>query len=1078
MLLANDTLDHYRLIRPIHASPSGEVWAAENYHQPNHPPVMIKVLASRLFSQSKFFTQADRWKSVNHPNIVPILTTQVSQNQQIVVSEYNPDNLLANWLAQHNGRAPQEQIALDLIRGILTGLAYLHQRQLLHAELNPNNIQIVDNYPQLLNFGQVNARIPVVDSTPIISNFDSLFYLAPEVFAASETVAFPTVASDIWSTGVVLYQLLTGQLPFVGQSRMAVIKKITIERYAPLPATTAKPLSDIIDRALQKDPTARFPSAQEMLEALSAVAPESSHQNAPETPPKKLEKLVLMPGNKLGPYELIANIGQGSFATVWRARKVEGINPEVAIKVLNDHNSNKEMFQKEAQLWVNLGFHPNVMPIIEATIYNDYQVIISAYSNEGSLDSWLKRQNGRAPSEKVAVELITGILQGLVHLHSNKVIHSDLAPKNVLLQGGIPRLIDFGLSKILASNQSTVEGKGGTPLYMAPEVYGGETSKRSDIWSAGVILYQLLAGNLPFLSNRPEVVLRKVLMDAPPPLPNTVSKPLQEIVYRALAKQREQRFASAQAMIDALQAFSTPITATLTISDSQSEASTLAQATNYFNQALAYQKQGKLDQALNNYNECLKLDSHYPMAYYNRGNLKLAQGLLDQAIDDYHQAVMLAPQDALTYYNRGLAYLQKELWPQALSDFKQALHYNPQLPEVYLSQARVYQQQQQWDQAIEACTQAISLDAKNSLAYQLRGDLHRAQKSLDAAIADYHQAILIDSLTATTFIKRGNAYQDKGDITRALEDYRQAITLDPANIAAYLARGTVYYQQKQFSLALADYNQALRQDATCAAAYYNRGNIYAQQNQFDLAIADYSQALQYQPNAQTYSNRGSAYYDKGLIDQAINDYQQALTRDAHYLLAYYNRGIAYQTKGLSELALRDYNYILENLDATYSAAYLKRGDIYRERASEYGNNDQSLLNQAISNYRQALEFEAHNAAAYHGRGLVYQAQNQLKEALADFDQAIKLDPQNAQFYYSRGNAYSSQTQLQPALTDYNKAIALDPKFAHAYYNRGLVYQQLDQKREAILDFQQAKKFHQQPHLIADAAEQLRQLTGA
>jgi serine/threonine-protein kinase len=264
---------------------------------------------------------------------------------------------------------------------------------------------------------------------------------------------------------------------------------------------------------------------------------------------------MFKPGNNLGPYELIDKIGKGAFAEVWRAKKREGLGPELAIKVLHN-NDNHQSFQQEAAIWVKLGYHPNVMQIIDADIYDGYYAIISHYTPEGSLENWLKNNNGRAPSEKVAIELTLGILEGLAHLHNNKIIHSDLSPKNILLQRGIPHLIDFGISKMFTSIQPTVEGNNGTPIYMAPEVYNGETSRRSDIWSVGVIFYQLLCGQLPFESKNPLELLKKISFDPITPLPPTVAKPIQDIISKALEKDRKDRFQTAESMIEALKAAS------------------------------------------------------------------------------------------------------------------------------------------------------------------------------------------------------------------------------------------------------------------------------------------------------------------------------------------------------------------------------------------------------------------------------------------------------------------------------------------------------------------------------------------
>src|SRR6185295_639367 len=107
--------------------------------------------------------------------------------------------------------------------------------------------------------------------------------------------------------------------------------------------------------------------------------------------------------------------------------------------------------KQEADLWEQASGHPNVLPIIEANIYDDHVVIASEFVPDGSLESWMKRHGGKAPSIEAAVDMVVGILAGLEHLHSRHIIHRDLKPANILLQGSMPRLAAFGISRVLRS---------------------------------------------------------------------------------------------------------------------------------------------------------------------------------------------------------------------------------------------------------------------------------------------------------------------------------------------------------------------------------------------------------------------------------------------------------------------------------------------------------------------------------------------------------------------------------------------------------------------------------------------------
>jgi serine/threonine-protein kinase len=203
-------------------------------------------------------------------------------------------------------------------------------------------------------------------------------------------------------------------------------------------------------------------------------------------------------GQRIGPYLLVSLIGRGGFGEVWLAeRHTPLLTTKVAVKLPLDGQVDLGTVKQEAILWERASGHPNVLPIIEANIYDGQVVIVSEYAPSGSLADLLKG-NKPLPVEK-AIELTLGILSGLEYLHSRQIIHRDLKPANILIQGDTPRLADFGISRALKTTQTSqsVNIKG-TPPFMAPEVFDGKRNVQTDIWSIGVILYSLLSGHLPF----------------------------------------------------------------------------------------------------------------------------------------------------------------------------------------------------------------------------------------------------------------------------------------------------------------------------------------------------------------------------------------------------------------------------------------------------------------------------------------------------------------------------------------------------------------------------------------------------
>ncbi len=206
------------------------------------------------------------------------------------------------------------------------------------------------------------------------------------------------------------------------------------------------------------------------------------------------------------------------------------------MKLSFDEQVDFEAIKQEATLWEKASGHPNVLPIIDADVYDGQVAIVSEFVEGGSLDDKLKAK-GRLPV-KEAIEITIGILNGLEYLHSKNILHRDIKPANILLQGNTPRLADFGISRLIetSSISSTIIG---TDAYMSPESFEGVRSVQTDIWSVGVVLYQLLKGNLPFSQEKQTEKMYAILMKEPEPLPDEIPQRLKQIVSKALEKDRE-----------------------------------------------------------------------------------------------------------------------------------------------------------------------------------------------------------------------------------------------------------------------------------------------------------------------------------------------------------------------------------------------------------------------------------------------------------------------------------------------------------------------------------------------------------
>jgi formylglycine-generating enzyme required for sulfatase activity len=256
----------------------------------------------------------------------------------------------------------------------------------------------------------------------------------------------------------------------------------------------------------------------------------------------------------IGNYQLIRKLGAGGFGEVWLARDINSSTPsEVAVKTPLNSEVDLDALLQEATLWARASGHPNVLEFLDARVFDGQVVLVSEYAPDGSLTNWLRRHGERAPSVEAAVEMALGILAGLEHLHARSIIHRDVKPDNVLLMGATPRLADFGISRVLKSTSKSAVSAG-TPVYMAPEAFNRRRNQQTDLWSVGVILYQMLSGRLPFEGDDMAELYGAILNEDPEPLPALVPEWLRQAVAIAMAKEPERRYRTAAEMSAALTA--------------------------------------------------------------------------------------------------------------------------------------------------------------------------------------------------------------------------------------------------------------------------------------------------------------------------------------------------------------------------------------------------------------------------------------------------------------------------------------------------------------------------------------------
>jgi eukaryotic-like serine/threonine-protein kinase len=532
-------LDQYDLEQSPQTTPTARI-----YHGTDAAgqAITATVFNTELIPAETFITRfedvVEILANLQAPQAVAVLNFGTHQGQGVVIQAQSPGESLAALLAESEGLPLY--LVLDIVQQMGEYLHELHQAGIVHGGLQPETIYLSPaGIIQIQNAGIAYGQnlLALLSSEAAAPQL----YQAPEVRAGNAL----TPQSDFYALGTILYQAISGLTP-------------PFDNANPYPGSH-KPglppeLDELVARCLAPDPPDRYATALSLLQAVEAV--HRGQQAGAENTVLGMEDALV--GHTLGAYQLIDRLGQGGMATVYRAYE-PALDRYVAVKVLpqifaNDPNF-MQRFRREARVVAQLN-HPNIVPIYHYGEDGGITYLVMRFVEGGTLT----QARGEIFAPDRAIRLLIPVAKALAYAHQQGVVHRDIKPGNVLLSDGEwPLLADFGLAKMAAaSTQLTQTGVGvGTPMYMSPEqCQGNAVDQRTDIYALGIMLYEMVTGEVPFRADTPMGILIKHI-SAPMPPPRQVNpaipEVLERIILKATAKSPEHRFQTAVEMATALE---------------------------------------------------------------------------------------------------------------------------------------------------------------------------------------------------------------------------------------------------------------------------------------------------------------------------------------------------------------------------------------------------------------------------------------------------------------------------------------------------------------------------------------------
>ncbi len=785
------------------------------------------------------------------------------------------------------------------------------------------------------------------------------------------------------------------------------------------------------------------------------------------------------PVQRMAHYEVLEKLGGGGMGVVYKARDTR-LDRFVALKFLPPHFSAdeaaKERFMHEARAASALD-HVNICTIHEIGQSDDGRLFIAMAYYEGET---LKKKIERGPLVvEEAVDYAAQMARGLERAHEQGIVHRDVKPANVMVtrRGGV-KLVDFGLAK-MADVQLTRTGTTlGTVAYMSPEQTRGErVDHRSDVWSLGVVLYEMLTGERPFKGDHEQAIIYSILYEEPVPvtaLRPEVQSGLWHVVSMSLAKDVEQRYQKAADLLADLEALAqrtAPAGGAALHATTQRRRQTVQRglrrgllagagllAALALLLAIPSVRQAVLP------GSALPAQRHLAVlpftgAAANADDQAFADGLAETLRS---QLARLEPSQASLWVVPTQDMYKKDSVVATAAGAWQFFAANLAVAgRLERQEGRIRLELTLLDTQTLRTLRAAAVEGREAdlPAFQ-RDVLDRAVALLDLDLPLETRRLLTQAGAtapgAYDFYLRGRGYlqryQQAGQIEAAITVFQRALQEDPTYAPAFAGLAQAYQRKywdtndRQWVDKAGQYaEQALQYDDDLAEAYVTLGSVHRVRGGYGSAKVMLDEALARDPaNSDAYLELAKTAEDQGDFDTAEATYQRAIALKPDYWVGYNDLGIFYHNRARHQEAIEQFQRVVELAPDNHLG--------YNNVGTQY-----SIMNrpaQAAEWYERSLTVQP-NYSAYRHLGILYYREHRFAEAAAMYEKALTFrdiyyvwEPL-ARAYYWAGARQKAQQAWRRAVEDAEAQLAVNPRKIEAMQYLIDAYPHLGQPAKAL-----------------------------